>query len=98
MKPGFVWVIDPSHGDDDFFTVKDIKSFNDRDRDRVTEIVKRIYQIEFHKEGKYDLRFLKVHNQWLEQLMQVGALSQTFIDKKVIDDMIVLPVQIAKEI
>lgn len=61
-KPGFVWVVDPSHADDDFFYVKDIKSFNDREQDRVTEIIKRIYTIEFLKTGEYDLRFVKIHN------------------------------------
>lgn len=56
-----MWVVDPAHGEDDFFTVKEIKSFNDRDRDRKTDIVKRIYTIEFLKTGKYDLRLIRVH-------------------------------------
>ena len=43
---GFVWVLDPAHGDDDFFTVTNFLYFSDRDhRDRKTPIGKRLITI-----------------------------------------------------
>jgi hypothetical protein len=72
---GFVWVLDPTHADDDFFTLSNAIEFKDRDKDRVTPIVKRLYTIQFLKVGKHDLRFLRVKKDWIPEIMKFGTLS-----------------------
>eukprot|EP00347_Sterkiella_histriomuscorum_P006873 403351109 len=72
---GFIWVLDPvMHGDqDDFFAIIDQREIREETKKRNQERRgKRIFYLQFYKEGEYAINFVRIKESLVSEVMKVG--------------------------
>lgn len=68
----YIWIIDPMHGSDDFFTVLESRAYPDTDKKTKIKFVKRLIVLEFLKPGEYYLNLVRVKKVLIPGYVQVG--------------------------
>ena len=73
-----VWILDPIHGEDSWFSIIGNEAINDRDKDTKIPLIKRLFTLEFYQPGDYDIHFLLMKADMIPQMIKAGSPGSRF--------------------